>query len=75
MSVPPLSTGWRFSTSLINDGEGEEKTMVKLGGLTVEELADGAVRDATYLAERLEKLARERGADRNHMRRSSPAPS
>jgi hypothetical protein len=37
--------------------------MPKLGELTVEELIYGAHRDAAYLAERLNKQARERGAD------------
>jgi hypothetical protein len=37
--------------------------MAKLGELSVEQLLDGAERDMAYLVERLEKLARERGAD------------
>nr|WTB35243.1 hypothetical protein OG781_42440 [Streptomyces sp. NBC_00830] len=37
--------------------------MTKLGELGVEQLLDGADKDAAYLVERLEKLARERGAD------------
>ncbi|MEU6325012.1 hypothetical protein [Streptomyces sp. NPDC047009] len=37
--------------------------MPRLGDLTVEQLLDGADRDMSYLVERLERLARERGAD------------
>ncbi|MGI5138120.1 hypothetical protein [Streptomyces sp. CA-106110] len=37
--------------------------MPKLGELTVEELINGADREAAYLAERLNKQARERGAN------------
>lgn len=39
--------------------------MPKLGELSVEQLIDGAETDMAYLVERLEKLARERGADPN----------
>ena len=39
--------------------------MAKLGELSVDQLLDGAERDMAYLVGRLNKLARERGADPN----------
>ncbi|MFE4424382.1 hypothetical protein [Streptomyces sp. NPDC056817] len=41
--------------------------MPRLGDLTVEQLLDGADREMAYLVERLDKLARERGADPEHI--------
>lgn len=37
--------------------------MPKLGELSVEELVDGAEKDAAYLGQRLEQLAAQRAAD------------
>ncbi|MEU4095540.1 hypothetical protein [Streptomyces sp. NPDC026673] len=41
--------------------------MPRLGELNVEQLLDGADRDMAYLVERLDKLARERGDDPEHI--------